>query len=346
VTRSLLTVEHSDPSARVLVVTNLWPHAERPEYGIFIKRQVDSLLAGGLRCDVLFVRGYRSPLAYALAAGRLLAANWRRPRYALVHGHSGETALAVRFYLRAPVLVSYCGSDLLGDPRADGTVPLRHRLRRWLLRQHARLLTATLTKSRQMEEALPARLRGQNVVVPNGVDTEAFAPIARDEARSRLGWDPRQPVALFAGDPRVERKRHSLAEAACERAAGELGDLRLHVATGVPPPEMPLLMSAADCLLLTSSIEGSPNVVKEALMCDLPVIATDVGDVRELLAGVEPSWVCEGTPEALAGALVECLPERRRSNGRGAATRLGLGPIAGRILAWYESVAPGTLGAR
>jgi teichuronic acid biosynthesis glycosyltransferase TuaC len=337
---SLVSVEHSDPEARVLIITNMWPHAENPAYGIFIKRQVESLIASGLRCDVLFIHGYRSALAYALAALRLLAANRQGPGYALVHGHGGETALPLRFYTRAPVLVSYVGDDLLGTPRADGTVSLPHRARRSLLRQHARLLSATLTKSKQMEATLPGRLRGRNAVIPSGCDPELFAPMPREEARARMGWDPDQRIVLFAADPRVDRKRHWLASAACDRAREALPDIRLHVAVGVSPTEMPVLMSAADCLLLTSSIEGSPNVVKEALMCNLPVVVTDVGDVRELLAGVEPSWVCPDTAERLAGALIECLAQPRRSNGREAATRVALGAINERIIALYASLAP------
>src|SRR5215216_2355793 len=135
-----MTVEHSDPDARVLVVTNMWRRQEKPGYGIFVKREVDSLTEAGLRCDVLFIRGYRSPLAYPLAALRFLAWNWRRSRrYALVHAHGGETALAARFYLRAPVLATYYGDDLLGSPRADGTVTTGWRIRRWVVRQHAYL---------------------------------------------------------------------------------------------------------------------------------------------------------------------------------------------------------------
>jgi teichuronic acid biosynthesis glycosyltransferase TuaC len=340
---SLLSIEHADPEARVLVVTNMWPHPEDPDYGIFIKRQVDSLIAAGLRCDVLFIHGYRSAQAYAEAIRWLVAANRRRPPYALVHGHGGETAIPLRFYVRGPVLVSYCGSDLLGAPRADGSIPFAHRLRRSLLRQHARLLPATLTKSRQMQEVLPPELRARNAVIPNGVDMALFAPIDRADARSRLGWDEGERVVLFAADPQVERKRYWLAKAACDRAGEMVPGVRLHIATGVAPTEMPVLMSAADCLLLTSSIEGSPNVIKEALMCNLPVVSTDAGDAREILDGVEPSWLCEDDPESLSRALVACVEQPRRSNGRRVSSHLGLEPIGGRVLALYQSLAPASL---
>jgi teichuronic acid biosynthesis glycosyltransferase TuaC len=339
VRRSLLTLEHTDPDARVLVLTNMWPNEDRPRYGIFVKRQVDSLVDAGVRCDVLFIRGYRSRLAYPIAALTLLSWSWRRGRrYALVHGHGGETALAARLYLRAPVIATYHGSDLLGKPRADGTVPIVHRIRSWLLRQHARLPSATLTQSHQMHGTLPRPER--DAVIPCGVDRDRFAPMDRGEARRRLDWDERERVALFAADPAVERKRHWLAKAACELAGKRIGHLRLHVAADVAPDDMPILMSASDCLLLTSSIEGSPMVVKEALSCNLPVVATPSGDVRELLEFVEPSWVCEATPEALAVALEECLRKPRRSNGREASASLGEERIAQRILRLYAELDP------
>jgi teichuronic acid biosynthesis glycosyltransferase TuaC len=338
--RPLLTIEHTDPDPPVLVVTNMWPNAEDPSYGIFVKRQVDSLIAAGLRCDVLFIRGCRSPLAYPLAALLLLARNLRRRPYALVHAHAGETALAARAYLRAPVLVSYCGDDLLGTPGADGRVSLGHRVRRRLIRAHARLVSATVTKSSEMETKLAPAVRARNAVIPNGVPAGLFAPLERGEARRRLGWDERERVALFAGDPAVARKRYWLAAEAADRAAGRLEGVRLHVATGRPPGEVPILMSAADCLLHTSSIEGSPNVVKEALMCNLPVIATPAGDVRELLEPSDPSWLCPPEPGELATALVECLREPRRSNGREGAGRFGTEEIARRILALYAELAP------
>src|SRR4051812_31071329 len=121
--RPLLTFEHEDPRAQVLVVTSGWPNEDNQTYCIFIKRQMESLIERGLRCDVLFIRGYRSQLAYGRAGLRL--AWWslaRRRSYELVHVHSGEAALSAGFYRRCPLLVSYLGDDLLGTPDAAGAI--------------------------------------------------------------------------------------------------------------------------------------------------------------------------------------------------------------------------------
>src|SRR5215210_7094516 len=129
--RPLISRVHQDPDASALLVTNMWPgDPDLPVYGIFVRRQVDSLIRGGLRCDVLYVRGHRSPLAYALAALLMMAWNLRRRRYRLVHALAGEALLPARAYLRAPVVVTFRGSDLLGKPGADGRMPWSWRFRR------------------------------------------------------------------------------------------------------------------------------------------------------------------------------------------------------------------------
>jgi glycosyltransferase involved in cell wall biosynthesis len=340
--RPLVTLERDHPAADVLVVTSGWPNVDNEAHCVFVKRQVDALAVLGLDVDVLFIRGYRSDLAYPVAAARLM---WwslvARRRYRLVHAHGGEAAIASRFYLRAPLLVSYLGTDLLGWERNDGKVPLRHRIRRMMIRQHSRLARATITQSVEMAETLPARSQARNTVLSNGVDVHLFAPSDRALARQELGWDEATPIALFAANPDVALKRYRLASAAVDRARRRLPSIELKVAYGQPPDLIPVMMNAADCLLFTSSSEGSPNVVKEALLCNLPVVATPVADVPEMLAGVVPSYVCDNEVE-LAEALVECLRERRRGNGREAAAhRFDAEMVAETVLATYERIAPG-----
>ncbi len=322
------------------MVTNMWPHERDPDYGIFVKRQIESLQALGLECDVLLIEGFRSRWEYARSALHMLALNWSKARPLLVHSHGGETAVSVCWYVRGTVLVSYCGSDVLGDPYADGRLRPSSRPRRLFFQQIARLMSATVTKSAEMEATLPRSARARNVVVPNGVDRSLFWPLPRDEARRQLGWPSTDRIVLFAANPSVPRKRYWLAEAACREAQRTIGRLELIAAGDIPPDSMPLHMAAADCLLLPSSIEGSPNVVKEAMACDLPVISTDVGDVREILRGVEPSWICAPDANELAAAVVECLTIRRRSNGRERSEWLGQEEVAARLLELYRKLVP------
>ena len=272
---------------RILFVTNMWPDDERPWYGSFVYSQARSLRDLGLEVDVLPIRGYVSSWEYARGAVDMLKRTFDR-QHDIVHAHYGHSAVVARLGLSLPLVVSYCGDDLLGTPSADNPARMTRGSRVLAdgFAQFARLATATITKSEQMAAKLPRRVQGRNHVIPNGVDFEMFKPMDQMRARARLGWDPDEKVALFVGDPAIARKNHPLAQRACELAARRCPSLRLRLAAGVAPDMIPVWMSAADALIHPSWSEGSPNAVKEAMACELPIVATPVGDVRERLTGI------------------------------------------------------------
>jgi teichuronic acid biosynthesis glycosyltransferase TuaC len=302
----------------LLVITNMWPEPHRPAYGVFVERQVDALEDAGLRCQVLYLRGYLGKTKYLLSVlmfARLTLS--ARGRYRLVHVHGGEMALTARFFLTKPMIATYHGDDVLGYRGDAGPISIRSRVRSFIVRSQAHLFTATVTQSREMHRRLPRRVQQTDTVIPCGVDTTQFHPADRSDARRQLGWADDERIILFAATrPYEPRKRFDLARAAVGHAEAELGPIRLAVADSQPPGSIPVMMNAADCLLLTSMSEGSPVVVKESLMCNLPVVATDVADVREMLEGVSPSAVCRHDPAELGAALVRVLEADRRSNGR------------------------------
>jgi teichuronic acid biosynthesis glycosyltransferase TuaC len=334
------TWEQRDPEADVLYVTNMWPDGMHPVYGIFVKRQIESLRNAGIRCDVLYVRGYQGLYVYGLAAAWFFVRRRRlRKKYRLIHAHAGETALVVAPAGGISKITSYCGDDVLGQARPDGSFSVASRLRRSLIRQSGRACTATITKSAEMADALPASVRRNNTVVPNGIDEQAFRPTDQRDARRELTWDHNDRIVIFvATRPHEPRKRLDLARAAVAEAELKVGHIHLVVAENVTPSELPTMMNAADCLLLTSRMEGSPNAVKEALMCNLPVVSTDVGDVAELLKDVTHSAVCPDRVADLGVALADALRSGERSNGREMRADLTQGRIAKRILEIYRSV--------
>jgi teichuronic acid biosynthesis glycosyltransferase TuaC len=334
------TWEIRDPYADVMFVTNMWPDEERPVYGIFVQRQVESLRASGLRCDVLYVRGYRGMRSYVSAfAWFVIHRKALAARYSLIHAHAGESALVICGGIGIRKMASYCGDDILGQARPDGSLSRVAVGRRWLIAQSARSCALTITKSAEMERALPSSIQGRNSVLPNGIDEKEFFPHDYASARRRLGWDMQEFVVIFvATRPHEPRKRLDLAEAAVAEAERALGPIRLYVAENVSPTELPIIMSAGDCMLLTSRMEGSPNAVKEALMCDLPVISTDVGDVAELLEDVSQSQVCRDTPAELGLALAKTLKAGLRSDGREKSANLKQTVIADRLLSLYERI--------
>jgi glycosyltransferase involved in cell wall biosynthesis len=227
------------------------------------------------------------------------------------------------------------GSDLFGDPKPNGGITLKSaltvRLTRWLSRH----VDAVIVKSKSLRELTPLT----NVtVIPNGVDFELFRPIPRAEARAALGWDPDRYYVLFGNNPAIPRKAFSVAEAAltCLRCRGILAELV--VAWELPHSTVAWYINASNALLLPSMDEGSPNIVKEAMACDVPVVATDVGDVAEVLGHTKGCSVCPRDPEALATGLERALLHSAPTTGRKDILHLDRRVVARQVIAVYEQV--------
>jgi glycosyltransferase involved in cell wall biosynthesis len=189
-----------------------------------------------------------------------------------------------------------------------------------------------------MSEAMAAELDGDCHVIPHGVDVDLFAPTDQRTAQAELGWDPDRRHVLFPYSTTTDVKDYPRAERVVAAADERLDrPVDLQIVTGEPYQRMPVYMNAADALVLTSKWEGSPNATKEAMACNLPVVATDVGDVADQLDGVTHSTTCESDPE-LTEALVDVLRVGERSNGRETAREYSLERMGERIVDVYESV--------
>jgi len=113
----------------------------------------------------------------------------------------------------------------------------------------------------------------------------------------------------------------------------------LIVAWATPPETIPVFMSACDALVFTSFQEGSPNVVKEALACNLPVVSVPVADVPQRLRGIEGCEACgDDRTETIAAALERVLRRGQRIRGREAVQDLDERLLAAKLIGIYRSV--------
>jgi len=177
-------------------------------------------------------------------------------------------------------------------------------------------------------------------ILPTGVDPDLFCPAPRLPARARLGWSEEERVVLFNAGRDPRGKRLDLAKAAIEYGRRALPHLRLEILDGsVPPAQLPEMMNAADCLLVTSNSEGSPTVVQEALASNLPIVSVDVGDVAERLQGVRATTLAPADPRVLGEALVTLMNPPRRSNGSVKVQEFSSAQIARRLKEIYEELA-------
>jgi glycosyltransferase involved in cell wall biosynthesis len=318
---------------RILTVTNMWPSSRRPFWGAFVKSQVDSLVAAGITNTLYEIEGWRSTAEYLKAMHRI-------PRLArscgadLVHAHYGYSGLAA-MGVKLPLVVSFCGDDLLCRPDGNGGYTLKSRALMRLSVRAARRADAVIVKSEEMRRVIAA-VPGVHVI-PNGVDLARFQCQSREAARAALGWRLDGKVLLFAANRDESRKNFPLAEAVERRLRDRGLDVRLEYLFGKPQSMIVQAMNAADVLLLPSYHEGSPNAVKEAMALGLPVVAAPVGDCDDLLRNVQPSAVAERTEQAFTEATARVLAAQSRSNGRAIIEgSLTLEAVARRVIGVYE----------
>jgi teichuronic acid biosynthesis glycosyltransferase TuaC len=326
---------------KLLMVTNNYPTAQQPGVGNYVRRQEESLRELGVEIDLLHVdRRQAGRRVYRTLPGRLLE------RVAafdpdLVHVlYGGVMAdIVTRSVVDRPLVVSFQGTDLLGGPGRNILDRLSRRFGVRGSRRAARRAAGIIVVSETLRHALPRGIDPERVyVLSNGLGLSLFRPLDRAECRAQLGWAPERKHVLFPAPPGRPEKRFPLAQAAVElvRAAGTAADL--HALEGVPHDEVPVWINAADVVVLTSTHEGSPNVVKEALACDVALVSVDVGDVRERLTGVSGCFIAEATAADLAEKIGRAFSYGDRVKGRGTVEDFSLERVAERLLALYERV--------
>lgn len=248
----------------------------------------------------------------------------------IIHAHYGIAGLLSNLQRRVPVVTTYHGSDI-NNPKV---LPLS---------RLSMLLSAhnIFVSRKTMRIACGEKSEKDCSLIPCAVDTELFCQKDKQSARKAMGLDQDKKLVLFAGFFEVEVKNYPLAKETIERynqkaeQKAQLLELR-----GYSREECATLFNAVDCLLLTSRMEGSPQVIKEALACGCPIVATDVGDVRERTEGVDGCYVCAPVSEALSDGLLKALASSERTKGaeRIVKDRLDALSISKRIAEIYETV--------
>lgn len=325
------------PALRVLMITNSWPTPGRPRTTYFIKRQAEFLQAAGVDVDVFHFQSGKRPWNYLLAWLRLRRRIAHR-RYDLAHAQFGQSGL-LALPKPLPLVVTFRGDDLEGIVDEGGRITLPGRILKLLSQGVARCADAAIVVSAHMKQFLHPSVR--TYVVPSGLDLQLFRPIPRDEARRHLGLAADKRLVLFVGNPELPRKRYVLAREAVAVLSRML-PTELVLAWGAPHTDIPLLMNACDALVFTSLQEGSPNVVKEALACNLPVVSVRVGDVPLRLKDVAGCELCaDDRPETIAAALERVLRRNQRVAGRDTVRDLDEKKLTEQVISIYRAVTRG-----
>jgi len=322
----------------ICMVTNMLPTPEDPAFGAFVKTQIDSIVAAGHEVTTHWIDGRASKKNYFRAVKQLNAILAAK-KHDIVHAHYGLSGIPACIQRHCPVVVSFCGDDLLGTSNGRGGYTLKGRFTVLASQIVAHHVDAVIVKSDRMLERLSsASARGKAVVIPNGVDFELFHPMDKLEARKTLGLEPFKKYVLFAGSPEAPVKRFDLADKAVELLRGSFPNVELIALHRKLQTEVTVYMNACDVVILTSDSEGSPNVIKEAMACNAPIVSVDAGDAWQLIGGAEQCFRAEREPGDLASKVKRVLQAAEPSDGRRRIGHLELPAVAARVIAVYETV--------
>lgn len=207
-----------------------------------------------------------------------------------------------------------------------------------LSRASIKRFDAVITMSNRMTESVRRIARHPRVfTIPDPIDTLAFQPIDRVPDP-----DGRSARVLFTTLSRSNPvKRVELAEQAVKFASRRLEHVELRVASGIPHDRMPWFVASCDVALCTSTHEGWPNSIKEALACGLPFVSTDVSDLAAVAREYPTCRICPPDPEALGNALCDVLDQSRDATLPRAVEEMDVAQTSRRLVEAYENVLRG-----
>lgn len=261
-----------------------------------------------------------------------------------------EAAMVNRLFVRAPHIHF---EDGFGPEEMTGTLARRDQFRRLALGSATVVVPSTVLEhiSRTRWGVQTSRLH----LVANGIDTTAFKPAveagrAKDSRIIRVG---------SVGALRPEKNYPRLIDAVASLGRS---DVRLSIVG--EGPERPRLVEAAmragidvglpgsmaepvaffrelDIFALSSDTEQMPITVLEAMSCGLPVVATDVGDIAQMVSEPNRPFIVPHTaPGGLRAALGTLVddPVRRHAIGVANRERAVAQFDVGRMLARFEEL--------
>jgi teichuronic acid biosynthesis glycosyltransferase TuaC len=196
-----------------------------------------------------------------------------------------------------------------------------------------------IVMSHRMKEEVGKRIKRKNIIViPDGINLKKFFPMPQNEARKTIGEENNTNKWILFSTIHKDNclKRSWLAEDSVKLLAKEFNDIELKVMTGIPHDKVNAFVNSCDVILLTSTHEGYPNIVKEGLACNVPFVSTDVSDLK-LIAEKEPNCIVTNPDvEDISESLKKVLFNSDFSNLREYAKEMEISKVCNLILKTYE----------
>lgn len=270
----------------------------------FITEQVEALQKAEVVCEYFTVVG--KGVSGYLKSRRAMMERIKQFQPDIIHAHYGLSGLLANLQRKVPVVTTYHGSDI-NNRKVLPFSKIAMRLSAYTI----------FVSQKNVDIARPTK---NFALLPCGVNTDNFTEVPIGEARLKLQLEDTKKYVLFAGSFSNRVKNSELAQ----KAIALLNNVELIELKGYSREEVNYLMHAVDAALMTSHSEGSPQFIKEVMACGCPLVSVDVGDVKEIVAGVEGCYIVNRDPEEIAEKLRLAMAFEGRTQGRQRIVELGL----------------------
>lgn len=231
----------------------------------FINDQVKSLEKFDIDFNFFLIKG-KGFLGYLMNLNNLFN-KIKTFKPDLIHAHYGLSGLLCCFQFKVPVIITYHGSDIHFFPQ------------RILSFIASRFATFNIFVSKELASRI--NMKKNYKIIPCGVDLEIFKefePINYKKDFSKI-------LILFSSNFNRKIKNYDLAKKSINYLNNN--QIELLELKGYSRNQVAELMNISNLGLLTSFEEGSPQFIKEAMACNLPIVATKVGDIEDLFRNEE-----------------------------------------------------------
>ncbi|NEW61434.1 glycosyltransferase family 4 protein [Sulfurovum sp. bin170] len=286
-----------------------------------VKNQGESLKKESVELNYFTIKG-RGARGYLNSIFKLRR-HLKNSSYDIVHAHYWLSALVASLAGGKNIVVSLMGDDVKTKKWYIWIIYIFKYLS-W---------SAIIVKSKDMYLSLGLK---DTYIVPNGIDRGRFRPIPREIALERVGWSSEKKHILFTSDPNRVEKNFKLAKDAFEYIGDK--NLELHFLKDIPNEETPYYYNASSVVVLTSLWEGSPNAIKESMSCNIPIVATNVGDVMDVLSQTDGCYISSYDYREFASDIKRALSFGKRTTGRADIQYLKSELIAKKIVDIYKNV--------
>lgn len=304
----------------------------------FIESQFESLKPYIKEIDHFRIGG--SGIKAYIRSYKTLKQKLRQGNFDIIHAHwTYSCVLCTLLQKKEKIIVSFMGSDLQGIYYKNINLPTLKGLVNIFLSQIITFkVNGIIVKSKRMIRWIPPFLRFKANVIPNGVNLKKFNRIDKIYAREYLKLNDNEKYILFLGDPNDPRKNFSLVKQSLKLLDQEGIIYTLLAPYPIDSSKIPYFLASADVLAFPSKLEGSPNVIKEALAMECPIVATDVGDVVERVASIDGCYISKYKSTDFSEKLKIALQFNKRISSEEELKLISEDNIAMKIVEFYQKI--------